>query len=87
MTITIQSLGATLLGARNPVWGEAEKTSIILECKFSHYESIGVTENDGYLSFGAFADDIEQHGREIFAEAKAGNYGTIGDYVAPTDSE
>ena len=87
MTITIKSLGETLIGAKNPVWTSAEKTSISLRCKFSHYDRIGETENDGYLLFIASAEDVEQHGREIFAEAKAGNYGTIGDYVAPTDSE
>jgi len=81
MTITINANGATLLGAKNPVWANEEKTSIELQCKFSHYESLGLTENDGYYQFTASLDDIEPHGVEIFNKAKAGDYGTIADYV------
>ncbi len=83
MTITIQGNGATLIGAKNPVWANEEKTLIELDCKFSHYPSLGITENDGYLSFMANPDDPEEHGRLIFANAKKGEYGTIKDYVAP----
>ena len=83
MTITIQFNGATLIGARNPVWANEEKTLISLECKFSHYESMGLTENDGYYGFTADPNDPELHGRQIFEKAKAGDYGTVGDYVEP----
>tara|TARA_A100001388_G_scaffold263947_1_gene234800 strand:+ start:493 stop:765 length:273 start_codon:yes stop_codon:yes gene_type:complete len=85
MTIKIKLNGATLIGAKNPVWGDEKKTFILLDCKFSHYESIGLTENNGYYSFGASPDDIEEHGRQIFEKAKAGDYGTVGDYVPPED--
>ena len=64
MTITIQSIGATLLGAKNPVWGDADKTFIILDCKFSHYANIGMTENDGYYPFTATPNDDEEHGKQ-----------------------
>tara|TARA_R100000773_G_C4181275_1_gene90896 strand:+ start:497 stop:775 length:279 start_codon:yes stop_codon:yes gene_type:complete len=87
MTITIKSLGATLLGAKNPVWGDEKKTFIVLDCKFSHYANMGMTENDGYYSFGANPDDVEEHGKLIYEKAKAGEYGTIGDYVAPKEPE
>ena len=81
MTIRIKSHGATLLGAKNPRWGDKDKTIIVLECKFSHYESLGLTENDGYYDFTANPLDTEPHGVEIFNKAKAGDYGTVADYV------
>lgn len=85
MTIKIARINATLIGAKNPRWMDKEKTAIVLECKFSHYADMGMTENDGYYDFGASPDDIEPHGRQIFEKAKAGDYGTIGDYVPPED--
>tara|TARA_R100000458_G_C8049730_1_gene97413 strand:- start:168 stop:416 length:249 start_codon:yes stop_codon:yes gene_type:complete len=81
MTITIKKIGATLIGAKNPVWANKEQTLIQLDCKFSHYAAIGITENNGYLSFMADPDDPEEHGRQIFEKAKAGDYGTVGDFV------
>ena len=87
MTITIQSIGATLIGAKNPVWGDENNTFINLDCKFSHYANIGMTENDGYYPFTASPDDTEAHGKQIFEKAKAGEYGTVGDYVAPKEGE
>jgi len=85
MTIKIQVNGATLIDAKNPRWMDEKKTSIVLECKFSHYADMGMTENDGYYEFGASPDDPEEHGRQIFEKAKAGDYGTVGDYVAPEE--
>tara|TARA_R100001086_G_C11699951_1_gene221068 strand:- start:49 stop:306 length:258 start_codon:yes stop_codon:yes gene_type:complete len=85
MTIKIKRNGATLVDAKNPRWGDEDKTFIILECKFSHYAEIGMTENNGYYEFGADPDDIEAHGVEIFNKAKAGEYGTVADYVAPEE--
>jgi len=83
MTITIKFNGATLIGAKDPVWANKEKTLISLNCKFSHYESAGMTENNGYYGFTADPNDVEEHGRQIFEKAKAGEYGTVGDYVEP----
>ena len=85
MTIKIKINGATLIDAKNPKWMDEEKTSIVLECKFSHYADMGMTENDGYYEFGATPDDPEEHGRQILEKAKAGDYGTVGDYVAPEE--
>ena len=85
MTIKIKINGATLIDAKNPKWMDEEKTSIVLECKFSHYADLGMTENNGYYEFGATPDDPEEHGRQIFEKAKAGDYGTVGDYVAPEE--
>ena len=85
MTITIRNTPYTLLDAKNPVWADKEKTTITLDCKFSHYAEIGITENNGYASFCAHPDDSEPHGVEILEKAKAGEYGVIGDYVAPSE--
>ena len=85
MTIKIKINGATLIDAKNPRWMDEEKTSIVLECKFSHYADLGMTENNGYYEFGATPDDPEEHGRQILEKAKAGDYGTVGDYVAPEE--
>lgn len=83
MTIKIAFNNATLLGAKEPEWADEGKSTIRLKCKFSHYEELGMTENDGYYVFLANANDTELHGRQIFEKAKAGEYGTVGDYVAP----
>lgn len=80
MPITIASNGATLIDAKNPHWVNAENTMIVLEAKWSHYEAMGMTENDGYYKFLAEPNDVEAHGREILEEAKLGTYGTVADY-------
>ena len=85
MTITIKFNGATLIDAKNPVWANEDKTVIWLDCKFSHYESIGMIENNGYYGFTADPNDVEEHGRQIFEKAKAGEYGKVGEYVAPKE--
>ena len=83
MTIKIKGNGATLLGAKNPVWANEENSLILLDCKFSHYHALGMTENDGYYGFLANPNDPEEHGRQIYANAVNGDYGTVGAYVAP----
>ncbi len=80
MPITIASNGATLIGAKNPRWGNAEQTVIEIEAKWSHYEGLGMTEDDGYYMFLADPNDVEAHGREVLAQAKLGTYGTVADY-------
>jgi len=74
-------MSMTLIDAKNPVWSNAEQTLITLECKFSHYEAAGMTENDGYYLFTASPNDLELHGRQIYANAVNGDYGTIGAYT------
>lgn len=37
----------------------------------------------GWIPFTATPDDTEQHGREIYAAALAGEYGQVAPYVAP----
>jgi hypothetical protein len=40
---------------------------------------------DELLPFTADQNDVEAHGRAIFADLIAGKYGPIGDYVAPVE--
>ena len=86
MTITINNTNKTLIGARNPVWFDSDQTMVELECKFSHYADLGLTENDGYYKFLATADDTEPHGVQIYNNCINGDYGTIGAYVPPPPS-
>ena len=65
--------------AHSPVWGNAEKTAIELKVKFHHIEE--------EVDFTARADDPEVHGRALFAQAVAGEFGEIEDYVPPTELE
>jgi hypothetical protein len=59
--------------AKTPKWANAEKTQIDLIIKVSH---LGME-----VPFTANPDDIEEHGRQIFADCVDGKYGPIADYV------
>jgi hypothetical protein len=61
--------------AKNPVWANAEQTMIDLTIKFD--------EINEELPFSANPNDIEAHGRTIFQECVAGQYGDIAEYVPP----
>jgi len=65
-----------LVEAKNPVWGNAENTSVVVECNFEHLP-------EEFVPFRAIANDVEKHGKEIFACAIAGDFGPIAPYVAP----
>ena len=65
----------TVESITNPVYGNAEETSIICQVKFAEFDEVH--------PFGATAWDTEPHGIEIYNNLKAGNYGAIGAYVAP----
>lgn len=56
---------------RKPVWSNAERTAIDCEIEHPHY---------GWIPFTASHDDVEQHGREIFAQL---SQGVVADYVPP----
>ena len=63
-----------ITNVKAPVWANAEHTllDVILE-----------TDVFGEIPFSASPDDVEAHGREIFADAVAGKFGVIAEYVAP----
>ena len=58
----------------SPEWANAEHTAINVTMTHSEF---------GVIPFSASPDDVEEHGREIFADAVAGKFGVIAEYVAP----
>lgn len=67
-----------LTSLSNPVWSNAEHTRIDCNITTSQF-------GDEILPFTASQNDVEPHGRAIFADIVAGIYGPIGDYVAPLE--
>jgi hypothetical protein len=67
--------------AINPVWAIAEHTMIDLTIKWA--------EIDEELPFTASPDDVEAHGRAIFAATATGEYGAVAEFVpyVPTQEE
>lgn len=67
---------AQLISLTNPRWANAEQTAIDCEITTSQF-------GDTVLPFTASPNDVEAHGRGIFADIMAGKYGEIGAYVPP----
>ena len=67
---------AVLTSLKNPVWNDAEHTSIDCIVTTSQF-------GDEELPFTASSNDVEPHGRAIFAALVAGNHGLIAEYIAP----
>ena len=62
---------------KNPVWADSENTLIQCEVNFVHlYEE--------FVPFLADPNDVMEYSKTIFDECVAGQYGVIGEYVAPT---
>lgn len=68
-----------LTSLTNPRWYNAEHTIIDCDITTSQF-------GDEVLPFTAAQNDVEPHGRAIFADIVAGKYGPIADYVAPPTS-
>lgn len=66
----------TLTSLQNPSWANAEHTMIDCEITTSQF-------GDEVLPFTANHNDVEAHGRDIFADIVAGAYGEIAEYVPP----
>lgn len=60
--------------ATNPQFVNAEKTQIDLIVTHPVF---------GEIPFTASPDDVEEHGRDLFARAVAGEFGPVADYVPP----
>ena len=58
----------------NPAWANAEHTMVNATVTHSEF---------GEIPFSASPNDVEEHGREIFANLVAGKFGEIAEYVAP----
>lgn len=67
---------ATLTSLINPIWSNAEKTTIDCIITTSQF-------GDEQLPFTADKNDVAAHGRAIFEDLVAGKYGPIADYVPP----
>ena len=65
---------------KTPQWANAEHTMIDVTLE---------TDTYGEIPFSASPDDVEAHGREIFADAVAGEFGPVAEYMAhvPTAEE
>lgn len=70
---------STLTSLKNPHWSNAEHTRIDCEITTSQF-------GDEVLPFTADQNDVEPHGRAIFADIVAGKYGPIAEYIAPPTS-
>lgn len=58
--------------AKQPIYTNIEGTCILLHVKF-----IGANEE---VLFSAMPDDSSEHGRQLFANAKAGMYGEVAPF-------
>ena len=70
-----------LVYAKNSAWSNRSKTFINLVVRFE--------EIDEELPFTASSNDVEEHGRDIFTRAVAGEFGSIAEFepVEPTIEE
>lgn len=66
----------SLISAHTPKWDDNSNTAILLTCRFSHFP-------DEDMPFRAVPDDAEEHGRNIFTRAAAGEFGVPAPYVKP----
>ena len=69
---------STLTSLTNPIWADAAQTMI--DCKITTNQF-----GDEVLPFTASQNDVEPHGRAIFANIVAGVYGPIAPYVPPPE--
>jgi len=69
----------TLLQAGNPQWADATRQKINLIVRF-----VEINED---LPFTADPNDTEDHGRDIFARALAGEFGEIAEPPAELSAE
>lgn len=65
--------------ANNPKWVDQAHTSIEL---IVHFEEIGQE-----VPFHATPNDTEEHGRDIYTRAIAGEFGSIAEWTPPTTEE
>lgn len=61
------------------IWADEDSTAINMVVQFEHLPDP--------VEFTARADDLEVHGQALFAQAVAGEFGEIEDYVPPTELE
>lgn len=67
-----------MYNCKNPQYAVPDGTLINLDWDHPEY---------GWIPFTASPDDVEQHGRDIYAAALAGEYGPIAPYDGPSEEE
>ena len=75
----------TVNDVKNPKWINADHTRLNCEVDFDELDEV-------YVEFTANPNDTEEHGRKIFEDCVAGNYGEIEEfdvaaYEAPQEAE
>ena len=63
----------TVNDVKNPKWINAEHTRLNCEVDFDELDEV-------YVEFTANPNDTEEHGRKIFEDCVAGNYGEIEEF-------
>ena len=69
----------TLQYAKDPVYADVDETVIALIVKWE--------ECAEEMPFGATPWDTEEYGRDLYARAKAGEFGEVAPYVPPPNSQ
>jgi hypothetical protein len=72
----------TIKAVRKPRWSDAAHTALNLFVTFEE-----TADTHGEMPFTALANDTEDHGRDLFERAVAGEFGAIPAYVAPVPTE
>lgn len=67
-----------IISASNPQWADAAQTRINLDIETGKY---------GVIPFTASPNDSEKHGRDLFAQAIAGDFGAIAPMPAKTPAQ
>jgi hypothetical protein len=67
----------TLEYAKDPVYGDATENNIQLIVKWEEFAE--------EMPFGATTYDPEAYGRDLYARAKAGEFGEVAPYVPPPE--
>ena len=68
---------ANVISVTNPVF--ATEDGLLIDCL------LGLDVFPAPVPFTANANDVEAHGRQIYADLMAGAYGPIAAYVAPPE--
>lgn len=74
----VQDLGINVLNVKNVKWFDAQKTQVAADVEFSHMPG-------EFIPFAAGKEYDYQHGIDFYDAAIAGEFGDIGDYVAPAE--
>ena len=69
----VTKIKRTINDIRNPKWINAEHTLLNCEVDFDELD-------EEYVEFTASPNDTEEHGRQIYADCVAGNYGEIEEF-------